>query len=352
MEEQIGDLKERDRLTEYDLQRAELRYQIALKQIALQEAQQNKSTMRLKRDSQGNYSYQYVSDNDEVAKAQEELSDLYNQLYNLDTERYSGNLDQVYELWTEYQEKMAEAAAINDPEARLQKEQLLTQQYGDLINGIVDQNEQIKRNLYESTFLELEDLYGKQAEIVQDFLDNQDDAMSLLVNGWASGLQEMADQIYADGSFEPTYEQALADIGDATQRYEQELDTLKSQYGDVFDGLGNSADASAEKINGLIGTTSTLITTYNDEVDAIKNLVGQAEALAKFYDEQVKGADTARQAQEKLIKSYQDAQKAAAANNSNLGGGNSSSGGSSPAPASSGGGGGGGNANRMPSVGQ
>lgn len=352
MEEQIGDLKERDRLTEYDLQRAELRYQIALKQIALQEAQQNKSTMRLKRDSQGNYSYQYVSDNDEVAKAQEELSDLYNQLYNLDTERYSGNLDQVYELWTEYQEKMAEAAAINDPEARLQKEQLLTQQYGDLINGIVDQNEQIKRNLYESTFLELEDLYGKQAEIVQDFLDNQDDAMSLLVNGWASGLQEMADQIYADGSFEPTYEQALADIGDATQRYEQELDTLKSQYGDVFDGLGNSADASAEKINGLIGTTSTLITTYNDEVDAIKNLVGQAEALAKFYDEQVKGADIARQAQEKLIKSYQDAQKAAAANNSNSGGGNSSSGGSSPAPASSGGGGGVGNANRMPSVGQ
>ena len=352
MEEQIGDLKERDRLTEYDLQRAELRYQIALKQIALQEAQQNKSTMRLKRDSQGNYSYQYVSDNDEVAKAQEELSDLYNQLYNLDTERYSGNLDQVYELWTEYQEKMAEAAAINDPEARLQKEQLLTQQYGDLINGIVDQNEQIKRNLYESTFFELEDLYGKQAEIVQDFLDNQDEAMSLLVSGWASGLQEMADQIYADGGFVSVYEQALADIGDATQRYEQELDTLKSQYGDVFDGLGNSADASAEKINGLIGTTSTLITTYNDEVDAIKNLVGQAEALAKFYDEQVKGADIARQAQEKLIKSYQDAQKAAAANSSNSGGGNSSSGGSSPAPASSGGGGGAGNANRMPSVGQ
>ena len=354
MEEQIGDLKERDRLTEYDLQRAELRYQIALKQIALQEAQQNKSTMRLKRDSQGNYSYQYVSDNDEVAKAQEELSDLYNQLYNLDTERYSGNLDQVYELWTEYQEKMAEAAAINDPEARLQKEQLLTQQYGDLINGIVDQNEQIKRNLYESTFFELEDLYGKQAEIVQDFLDNQDEAMSLLVNGWASGLQEMADQIYADGGFVSVYEQALADIGDATQRYEQELETLKSQYGDVFDGLGNSADASAEKINGLIGTTSTLITTYNDEVAAIKDLVGQAEVLAKFYDEQVKGADTARQAQEKLIKSYQDAQKAAAANSSNSGGGKPSSGGSSPAPASSSGGGGGGagNANRMPSVGQ
>jgi hypothetical protein len=30
--------------------------------IALEEAQNNKTNMRLKRDSQGNYSYQYVAD--------------------------------------------------------------------------------------------------------------------------------------------------------------------------------------------------------------------------------------------------------------------------------------------------
>ena len=99
--------------------------------------------------------------------------------------------------------------------------------------------------------------------------------MNLLVAGWSSGLQEMADQIYADGGFVSVYEEALADIGEATQRYEQELDILRNQYGDVFDGLGQSADASAEKINNLIGTTSTLITTYNEEVVAIKNLVNQ-----------------------------------------------------------------------------
>ena len=98
MNEQVEALKAQDRLTEYDLKRAELKYQIALKQIALEEAQQNKSTMRLRRDSQGNYRYQYVADNDQISKLQEEMSNLYNELYNLDTERYRGNLDELYNI--------------------------------------------------------------------------------------------------------------------------------------------------------------------------------------------------------------------------------------------------------------
>lgn len=54
---------------------------------------------------------------------------------------------------------MAEAAQINDPEARAEKELLLKEQYGELINGLVEQNEDIRNNIYESTFLELADLY-------------------------------------------------------------------------------------------------------------------------------------------------------------------------------------------------
>ena len=351
MKEELDDLRTRDRLTQYDLDRAELKYQIALKQIALQEAQQNKSTMRLKRDAQGNYSYQYVSDDDEVKKVQEELSDLYNQLYNLDVDRYTGNLDQLYSIWTEYQEKMAEAAEINDPEARLQKEQLLTQQYGDLINGIVSQNEQLKRNLYESTFLELEDLYGKQAEIVQDFLDNQDDAMSLLVNGWASGLQEMADQIYADGGFEPTYEQALADIVEATKEYEDSLVELQDKAKVTFDNLGEDVDEVQTEVEKLKDKTNELVGTFDSEVEAIKDVIGQIEQLNTKYESNAKAIDTARQAYEKYIQKMREAEQAANKNTSSNGGSGQPTGGAS-GNGSSGGGGGAGNANRMPSVGQ
>ena len=93
MDDELTNLRQRDKLSEYDLKRAELRYQIAIKQIALEEAQQNKSKMRLRRDSQGNYRYEYVTDENQTNKLKQELSDFYNQLYNLDAEKYNNNLD-------------------------------------------------------------------------------------------------------------------------------------------------------------------------------------------------------------------------------------------------------------------
>ena len=116
MNEELAALREKDKLTQYDIDRANMKYEIALKQIALEEAQQNKSTMRLRRDSQGNYTYQYVSDDDQTGQLEDELSQLKNELYNFDLEHYRDNLDQVYSIWEEFQQKMAEAAMINDPE--------------------------------------------------------------------------------------------------------------------------------------------------------------------------------------------------------------------------------------------
>ena len=98
MDEELANLREQDKLTQYDIDRANMRYDIMLKQIALQEAQQNKSQMRLRRDSQGNYSYQFVADDDQIGQLQDELGDLYNSLYDFDKEHYLENLNQMYDL--------------------------------------------------------------------------------------------------------------------------------------------------------------------------------------------------------------------------------------------------------------
>ena len=98
MQDEIEMLKEKDKLSQYDLDRANLKYEIAMKQMALEESQQKKTQLRLRRDSQGNYSYQYTNDESEVSKLQQELSDLYNQLYNLDAGQYKSNLDELYSV--------------------------------------------------------------------------------------------------------------------------------------------------------------------------------------------------------------------------------------------------------------
>jgi hypothetical protein len=70
-------LREKENLTEYDLKAAEARFQIALKQAALDDAQNNKTSMKLTRNEQGNWSYQYIADEDDVMNKRQELLDAY-----------------------------------------------------------------------------------------------------------------------------------------------------------------------------------------------------------------------------------------------------------------------------------
>ena len=158
MDEQLANLQEREKITQYDIDRANKLYELELAKIALEEAQKNKSQMRLRRDSQGNYTYQYVADKDAIQDAQDQVSMLYNDLYNFDKERYNGVLNDIYSIWDSYQQAMAEAALINDPQARAEKELLIQEQYNELMTQAVEDYQVSKYNLEESFFYDYMDL--------------------------------------------------------------------------------------------------------------------------------------------------------------------------------------------------
>lgn len=301
MQEEVKALQEKDKLTQYDIERAEMKYQIALKQIALEEAQQNKSSMRLRRDSQGNYSYQFVADNDNVAQTQEELSDLYNQLYNFDLEHYRSNLDKLYDVWEEFQEKIAEAAKINDPEERAARELLLREQYGQLINGLVEQNETLRLNLEESGFKELADLRKVD---VDDFrgmsADERDILMGEMVPQWESGVQQMADKFAGEGGFEQTVSEAMDNISQTTAAYDQELLDLAEDAGKPFDELVRGIDYALPELESFLDDNEQLIKAYDDQVGAIQSVEKELDILIDKYKTAKKNAEAATEAAYKL----------------------------------------------------
>jgi hypothetical protein len=57
-----------------------------LAEIALEEAQNAKSTVRLSRDNEGNFGYVYTADEDKIADAQQAVEDKENALYNISLE--------------------------------------------------------------------------------------------------------------------------------------------------------------------------------------------------------------------------------------------------------------------------
>jgi hypothetical protein len=76
--------------------------------MALEDARNNKTKMRLTRGADGTYGYQYVADDNAIREAQDKLDGLYEDLYTFDKERYRGALDEIAELWAEYAEKRKE----------------------------------------------------------------------------------------------------------------------------------------------------------------------------------------------------------------------------------------------------
>ena len=327
MDEELEDLREKDKLTQYDIDRANMRYEIALKQIALEEAQQNKTTMRLRRDSQGNYSYQYVADDDAVADAQDELNDLYNSLYNFDKENYQENLNQLYEIWAEFQEKMAEAAQINDPNARAERELLLQEQYGELINGLVEQNETIRSNLKDSAFEDLARLYEIDVSNFQNMSDEEQEIlMSDLIPYWDSGVQHMADVFAGEGGFLGVCQEAFEQLHDATKDYEDGLTDLETTAGISFDNINDGIDDAIFKTEDLLNQNDELINAYQEEIDAIASVISQLDSLIAKYTAAKNEAIAATEAAYKYwVQEQQRAANAAAGNSSGGGAGGSGS---------------------------
>lgn len=101
-------LQKQGKLSQYELDIQQAKYDLLLAEIALSEAQNAKSTVRLQRDSEGNFGYVYTADQNQVADAQQKLEDAENALYNKRlegandyAEKYQSTLNEMYSTFRE-----------------------------------------------------------------------------------------------------------------------------------------------------------------------------------------------------------------------------------------------------------
>lgn len=284
MDEELAALREKDKLTQYDIERANKRYEIALKQIALEEAQQNKSTMRLRRDSQGNYRYEYVADNDAVDQARDELEKLKNDLYNFDKEQYQESLNEMYDTWVEYQDALKEAAQINDPEERAAKEALIKEKYGDIINNMLAENDVIRQNLEQSAFEDLALLYDKNLEDYTNMTEAEKDAlMNDLVPTWQSGIQDMIDTMIGEGGFYPVCDEAFTALEQEQDELSEGFKEIEDTANQTFDSIAEGVDSAIDETKQLIADNNDLTTSYQERLDVMKGLGDQIDSLADSF---------------------------------------------------------------------
>ena len=273
MDEQLAYLKDKEKLTEYDVERAEKLLDIELKRIALQNAQQNKTTMRLRRDANGNYTYEYVADEDAVQSAEEELNQAQNELYNFDKDEYNSNLEEIYQMYKDYNDKMIEIASDNTltEEERQKYLLMLNEEYQQQITDLVADNETIKSNLISSAIDEYADLYNINKENFINMTEEEKNAfMSNLVETWNSGLQQMADAISGEGGFESIAENALNNIKIAEDEYNQSIEQTKADLDGLdFTDFENSISGILQDTKDTVVANALVIETYEQMADSL-----------------------------------------------------------------------------------
>jgi len=96
---ETNELQNQTKLSQYELDIQQAKYDLLLAKIALEEAQNAKSTVRLQRDSEGNFGYVYTADSSAISDAEQNLADKQNALYNI-------GLDGANEYMQKYAETM------------------------------------------------------------------------------------------------------------------------------------------------------------------------------------------------------------------------------------------------------
>lgn len=286
MQEQLQILKEKENLTQYDVDRAEKLLQIEQARIALQNAQSAKTTMRLRRDAQGNYSYQYVADQSKVEDAVDNLAKAKNELYNFDKDAYKSNLNDILTAWRDFQTEYAEIAEDNSltDGQREKKQLLLREKYGERINKKVADNERIRLNLSESAFDEYSDLYNVDMQTFEKMTDEEKkEFLENLVPAMKSGIQQMATTIAGRGGFTEVCKKAFDQLDQATKDFKNNIEALGKAAGKNFEDLKNDIDAVTQSFINAVPEQDKFTEQINTRTDAVKNFINQIRELVKKW---------------------------------------------------------------------
>ena len=94
--QELKALEAKKDVTQYELDMAAAKYDVTLKTIALEEAQNAKSKVRLVRDSSGNMSYQYTADSKNIAKAEADLLESTKSMYDITGSSFKRSCNSKY----------------------------------------------------------------------------------------------------------------------------------------------------------------------------------------------------------------------------------------------------------------
>ena len=263
MEQQLGYLREKTKLSEYDVQYANAQLDILQKQIALEEAQQNKNQLKLRRDSQGNYSYAYAANENNIREAQRALDEANNNAYNMSKEQMKKTQEDAFAALSDAKSQLEEIwnSTLSDKEKQARSQTVI-----DSLKEYLTNTEK--------------ELTTAQKNILNDFIDattnlddknkgNLDSIMKEILAGNTEAFDQIdtrfdtsrTDWMHNMDAFLSKSDEAYSQLIAASQRYQEQIKKLGEQTGTDFSDMNNLIQGTVDRTDALNKSSKELDAT-------------------------------------------------------------------------------------------
>ena len=281
--EETQNLQNKNKLSKFELDMQQAKYDLLLAEIALEEAQNAKSTVRLQRDSEGNFGYVYTADQNAVADAEQKVADAQNNLYNIGLEGAN-----------EYAEKYAQTV----------------QEMNDAVTALTEAwlNKEItSKEEYEEKMLELEEYYGEK---LMQYSELRSIALTadtnIMRDAWSQDFASMTTKTQQWMTSVDKYVQGV--IG-SFGRYQSGIDTIETQVGlDLTSLKDKTKDITTENDNLAKSITKKggLLDAMKKEITKVDNLTKEYKKLRKEIQDNITAAENLARAMGKTIETESD----------------------------------------------
>ena len=302
LQKEIDQRRENNKLSQYDLDILNAKYEVMQAQMALEDAQNAKNKIQLTRDSQGNWNYQYTADQDQIAEAQQNLLDAENEWYNTAKQQVTDVTGEITSTWQECQDKVKEIYSdmtLTDEE-RSAKAQEIYRYYSEKIKSleeekqiaIADMTEAGATNLLHNAAINGDAISGLISEDIQNVIENYQGG----INGLLQLNGEQLKRIFGENTkfvdlFENTYATDLGKMTINAQNFEKALQeylgkaegNFKAYQGKVQEtakNTGTTLDELAKDTDVVSKSTEGLRRQGQETTIALWDMVSAAQTLA------------------------------------------------------------------------
>lgn len=308
LQEEINQRREGNKLSQYDLDILNAKYQVLQAQMALEDAQNANDQIELVRDSQGNWNYQFTANQDDIAKAQQNLLDAENDWYNIAKQQVTDVTGEIVSTWKECQDKIKDIYSdmtLTDEERSAQAQEIY-KYYSEKIkyleeekqNAIADMTEAGNKNLIDNAIITgdtITDLTGITSEELKQLVANSGESIADILMKNSEQLKEIAgNNTDLIDKFNNTYAKDLDDMTQNTTNFEDELrklldqaqrdfDNYKDKVQNVASETGTTLDNLAQETDKVSEATDQLRERGDEAKDTLWNMIDAAQNASDGY---------------------------------------------------------------------